>query len=516
MTSPALPLPKDLNWMHNLIQGVTETTWDQLTNDAKGPDAGANDALNFIDGQLSPPTSAKRPGEIQRAIKHLLQMFGVAEIAVRLNGSEETYFFSRNRYPSKDHALKFRELRRFSADIIGPDSMVYPSGFQGGTSYIEDGKEKDLLVLFSKSVVKLSYPTPDQSKCMAFFPVDETEGKAIQKAIESHLWATKSDALVKYRILANLVTIILAPVLKNMMRYSRFAMSTALARCFTESRYQLSYPWKRGSEVPTTTLVLDIRKSTFAMSFALSERDFADWMSFTIRMLRRISDKYSAIFDKFTGDGVMIHFAATEGRADLSRKGEATALDEFMAIPSSRDYDEIRSTLVQDFSGDYVRHPEALQAGWQANERRLLMAYCCAWEMMYAMNRHTQRLRSILTRGHGGLGSTVGIGIGSSTWSLDRDGNPIVVGPGVVGACRAVDSGAPGALVVSPTIVKRLAAAGLHCDRDWSKIPTSKPDVAHDEEYYAITKASSKLQVQEAQAIADVERDYEIFMAEGL
>ncbi len=507
--------PDKLERIHDLVSQISKATWSQLTNVQGRQRKKSRNPDSRIDQELQPDTLARLPLEVHKAIVEIIQPFGFEEIAIRFNGSEKTFYFSQQRYPDpEDPNILYEKLGEFGCDVIGPDCKLIRNGDWNDRRLTRNGKH--LLVLFSDTVDQLSQTKSSFGPCNAFFAIDDEAADKISEALSTKKWQRKQEALADYRLVANAITVTLAPVLKSMMRYSRFVMSEALSRCLVDSTYQLSYPWKRGGRVPTTTLVLDIRKSTFAMSFALSEKAFAEWMSFTIRLLRRISDKYSAIFDKFTGDGVMIHFASIEGTRKGTDDSDLHREPDFMGMPSEDDYAEIVKTLDRNFNVPHVQNPVALKDGLLANESRLLMAYCCAWEMMHALNHHTRELDSILTRGHGGLGSTVGIGIGSATWSLDRDGNPIVVGPGVVGACRAVDSGDPGCVVVSPTIRRRLAALGLHSECDWTIVPSAKADVDGKEQYFSVDQPTTRIPISPANVISDVENDYEVFQLDEL
>ena len=98
----------------------------------------------------------------------------------------------------------------------------------------------------------------------------------------------------------------------------------------------------------------------------------------------------------------------------------------------------------------------------------------------------------------------------NATWSLDRDGNPIVVGPGVVGACRAVDSAEPSNLVVSPTVLSRLKALRLDAG-NWNIVPSAKSDVDGNEQYYSTDKQSDKLPIYPTQILNDIRSDYAVF-----
>ena len=62
--------------------------------------------------------------------------------------------------------------------------------------------------------------------------------------------------------------------------------------------------------------------------------------------------------------------------------------------------------------------------------------------MIVATDMLFDSLRADLPLYNDKFGACVGISCGKATWSVDRSGNPIVVGRGVVHACRANGGGA--------------------------------------------------------------------------
>lgn len=151
----------------------------------------------------------------------------------------------------------------------------------------------------------------------------------------------------------------------------------------------------------TITLSLDLRKSTFAMEQAKSHREFADWMVSLVELLSGMARQSGAIFDKFTGDGVIVHFPVEPPWGKGLSKGKA-----------------IEGAVV------------------------------CAAQMVVAVNRHLSRLRKNLFNDSGLFGAGVGIAVADAQWAVDREGNPLVVGRGVVGACRAADQACAGRILL--------------------------------------------------------------------
>lgn len=149
-------------------------------------------------------------------------------------------------------------------------------------------------------------------------------------------------------------------------------------------------PWEsRGKEaIRTVTLGFDLRKSTFCMDNADDPKKFAFWLDDMVQILMRIAHRYGGIFDKFTGDGALVHF------------------------------------LVQEPNGtNAVTH-----------------AVLCAVAMQKAINEHLARLRGFLRLDSEVIGGGIGVDIADARWMLDERDNPITVGRGVVYACRLMDS----------------------------------------------------------------------------
>lgn len=166
-------------------------------------------------------------------------------------------------------------------------------------------------------------------------------------------------------------------------------------------------PWQRPEgNTYTCTLALDLRRSTFGMDLASSPKSYADWIEAFVLILKTISGDNLGVFDKFTGDGAIVHFMADDCEG-LCRKGPDV-------------------------------EPRKIRRGTDAAR----LAVKCGWEMIYALGCHMRCLERILKLHNKHLGPAIGIAIDEACWSVDRYGNPIVLGPGVVHACRAGD-GAP-------------------------------------------------------------------------
>ena len=160
---------------------------------------------------------------------------------------------------------------------------------------------------------------------------------------------------------------------------------------------RLSPPWndrpdrRREELIPTASLSLDLRKSTFCMEFATNEREFGEWLDHLVEKMRSVAHLHGGIFDKFTGDGALIHFLQKE--CQLLYEGRS-------AVDS---------------------------------------AIHCAVDLQRAVEIHMKSLRQMLHHDSRVFGAGIAIDVGEAFWSCDNRDNPVVVGKVVVGACRVGD-----------------------------------------------------------------------------
>jgi class 3 adenylate cyclase len=174
-------------------------------------------------------------------------------------------------------------------------------------------------------------------------------------------------------------------------------------------------PWDLDASGKTTTVLtaslsFDLRSSTFAMDQAIDKKFHADWLEGMVIILRNIAHWHQGVFDKFTGDGVLAHFP------------------------------------VDSFEGEDID---------SASDRAVLNSLVCAWDMIRAVAIYTDHLVPNLALWKPSFGSSVGMAFDDALWSVDRVGNPIVVGRGVVHACRLSD-GPAGTVQVSNAVFARL------------------------------------------------------------
>lgn len=165
-------------------------------------------------------------------------------------------------------------------------------------------------------------------------------------------------------------------------------------------------PWSRGGEksgIETVTLSLDLRKSTLMMEKAVRPECFAKWLSAMVQVLRSIVHRHLGVFDKFTGDGVLAHFLV-------------------------EDIDKVTAG----------RGPTAVRA-----------AVCCADEMITAINLLLEVVQPFIRYDSGLFGAGVGIAQDFAHWTNDRSRHLIVVGTGVVDACRMSSGGKAGDILLT-------------------------------------------------------------------
>jgi class 3 adenylate cyclase len=153
----------------------------------------------------------------------------------------------------------------------------------------------------------------------------------------------------------------------------------------------LKPPWTISRAWRTASLSLDLRKSTFCMEQADESGKFATWLDQLGQILTRIAHEHGGVFDKFTGDGALVHFL-------------------------ERECEEILERPV------------------------MLSALACAVDMQTALDQHVSKLRELLRFDSELLGGGIGIDISDAFWKVDHRGNPITVGKGIVGACRICDT----------------------------------------------------------------------------
>lgn len=178
-----------------------------------------------------------------------------------------------------------------------------------------------------------------------------------------------------------------------------------------------SLPWEERGAL-TISVSFDIRSSTFLMDNASSLAQHARWLHALTDSMRRIILAGGGYFDKFTGDGVLAHFYTGIGEDAVFESSSEVKID-------------------------------------QSCRRALIVS----WRLLSLFNL----LKPMLSRNQScakrGVGGAVALALGSATWQR-RGGVLIVVGPGVVRACRA-SSGDAGSIYCTDSIYERVKSLNL-------------------------------------------------------
>lgn len=155
-------------------------------------------------------------------------------------------------------------------------------------------------------------------------------------------------------------------------------------------------PWEGGDCVHrTATLCVDLRKSTFCMEHSDEPEKFGRWLDTLVQVVTKVCHSHGGVFDKFTGDGGLIHFLEKECEAVYGKTAITCAVN-------------------------------------------------CAIATQLEVKTLLEELRTFIRFDSGLLGAGIAVDIGEAYWSLDYRDNPIVVGRAVVGACRICDESKAG------------------------------------------------------------------------
>jgi class 3 adenylate cyclase len=150
----------------------------------------------------------------------------------------------------------------------------------------------------------------------------------------------------------------------------------------------------------TVTLSVDLRKSTFCMDQAESKAEFGRWLDRLVHCIVETCHSHGGVFDKFTGDGGLMHFLDGECKFAFGKTAIESAFD-------------------------------------------------CASELCSRVEGMLPALRRNLRNNSARLGAGIAIAASEGFWSIDHRGNPIVVGHGVVDACRICDGTQPKSIRMS-------------------------------------------------------------------
>ena len=99
-------------------------------------------------------------------------------------------------------------------------------------------------------------------------------------------------------------------------------------------------------QIPTISMVMDIRSSTVAMQLTRSPEDYASFIDEVVKEARRVLLEFGGYFDKETGDGIVGHFCALDATDKMKK-----------SVPSAvrRCFDASKKILetVRDICADY-------------------------------------------------------------------------------------------------------------------------------------------------------------------
>src|SRR5437667_11358238 len=96
--------------------------------------------------------------------------------------------------------------------------------------------------------------------------------------------------------------------------------------------------------------------------------------------------------------------------------------------------------------------------------------------MHVGIDYHMAQLRSQLRRNSKLLGGAIGIDVAPASWSIDHRGNPIVVGRGVVEACRLGDGTQAGRIRLGNMAYNELDE-GMKRDKSLCEVAYSSKEV---------------------------------------
>ncbi len=316
--------------------------------------------------------------------------------------------------PKDKHFLQFYVPRmRISDDLMKGISerfrdYVEEHGTGCGLPQQVDYNSFVLLVVRVPSMAK----NPEASKagdfCCLIYQADSQRGEALEKDLCATLHGLTCLPLL-FRVMRHRTHIFAPFPWEISTRY--WADAT-----FPQRRaVRLRPPWEPGGgAVRTATLSFDLRKSTLCMELAENDAKFADWLDQLVQLLIHVGHDHGGVFDKFTGDGALIHFLERE--CDVVYK-----------------------------------------------QNHLVAALSCAVDIQTFMNCHMVKLRKIVRHDSSLFGGAVGIAVAEAHWSVDHAANPIVVGKGVVDACRLGDSTPAGNIRLANNVHQNLPPDVQQC-----------------------------------------------------
>jgi hypothetical protein len=97
------------------------------------------------------------------------------------------------------------------------------------------------------------------------------------------------------------------------------------------------------------------------------------------------------------------------------------------------------------------------------------------------MQLHIENVLPMLKFRSRAFGPAIGMAVDMAAWSLDRDGKPVVVGPGIVNACR-LNGGGSGDVTLTNDLKNRAAALMANLKFDEHELGSTHKDFRVSEE----------------------------------
>jgi len=216
-------------------------------------------------------------------------------------------------------------------------------------------------------------------------------------------------------------------------------------------------PQRSPSSRRTTTLCIDMRKSTRCMSEADDPKRFAEWLDEFVQIMVRIAHRHCGIFDKFTGDGALIHFLSGMPSEVSKRKSVVLAID-------------------------------------------------CAKDIHRAIaDHHLPRLRKFLHMDFSNFGIGASIADSRIHWYIDYRNNPITVGRSVVQSTRLCNKTEAGCTTITNYVYQRLVEIAPRCRKIFHQLPfTGKENPADDKAVIFQANLSDLLGMEDAKHVKDI------------
>jgi len=333
-------------------------------------------------------------GSLKCAVVHCLEVLGASFLSAHFMDANVTLWCASPRFESGVKDLQ-RSIREIGEIVLGEQA-----GYRAGVK--EWGGYYLAIWMSTTGLLGRESFASEHDYCVVAFRREVVEDGANDHFLNEH---ARSATYVIFEALRQRTYLFLPFPPKVSERYWDDAL-----RAPGKSSV-LRPPWAASKSLDTVSLSFDLRKSTFCMENADTPEKFSTWIDQLVRILTKITHSKGGVFDKFTGDGALVHFLDDECKMVYGTVAVVAALE-------------------------------------------------CAIGMQRATTRHLEKLREFLRLDSERLGGAIGIDVALAHWSLDHRNNPIVVGRGVVGACRLGDGTAPGRVRLTNIAYRKLGAVG--------------------------------------------------------